>query len=152
MRTDEATAVSRLAGLVLSGGTTRISELHAGIAARAFAGVGPAARPVQAVHDTVSSLTYRTVGAALGAGATLVGALASRQVNGRPLEDTPAARVALAILNGAHGDLLGGNGILLENHVMRHLADVEAIHTYEGTETIQTLLVGRDITGVGAFV
>jgi glutaryl-CoA dehydrogenase len=48
-------------------------------------------------------------------------------------------------------DLLGGNGILLENHVMRHLADVEAIHTYEGTESIQTLLVGRDITGVGAF-
>jgi glutaryl-CoA dehydrogenase len=49
-------------------------------------------------------------------------------------------------------DLLGGNGILLENHVIRHLVDVEAIHTYEGTETIQTLLVGRDITGVGAFV
>ena len=48
-------------------------------------------------------------------------------------------------------DLLGGNGILLSNHVIRHMADVEAIHTYEGTETIQTLLVGRDITGVGAF-
>jgi glutaryl-CoA dehydrogenase len=48
-------------------------------------------------------------------------------------------------------DLLGGNGILLDNHVMRHLADIEAIHTYEGTETIQTLIVGRDITGVGAF-
>ncbi len=48
-------------------------------------------------------------------------------------------------------DLLGGNGILLENHVIRHMMDVEAIHTYEGTETIQTLLVGRDITGVGAF-
>jgi len=48
-------------------------------------------------------------------------------------------------------DLLGGNGILLENHVIRHLMDVEAIHTYEGTETIQTLLVGRDITGVSAF-
>ncbi len=48
-------------------------------------------------------------------------------------------------------DLLGGNGILLENHVMRHMADVEAIHTYEGTEAIQTLLVGRDITGVSAF-
>jgi glutaryl-CoA dehydrogenase len=28
---------------------------------------------------------------------------------------------------------------------------VEALHTYEGTETIQTLIVGRDITGVGAF-
>jgi glutaryl-CoA dehydrogenase len=48
-------------------------------------------------------------------------------------------------------DLLGGNGILLDYHVMRHLADMEAIHTYEGTETIQTLIVGRDITGVGAF-
>ena len=48
-------------------------------------------------------------------------------------------------------DLLGGNGILLDFHVMRHLADMEAIHTYEGTETIQTLIVGRDITGVSAF-
>jgi len=48
-------------------------------------------------------------------------------------------------------DLLGGNGILLDFHVMRHMADVEAIHTYEGTETIQTLIVGRDVTGVGAF-
>ncbi|MDT7672157.1 MAG: glutaryl-CoA dehydrogenase, partial [Pseudonocardiales bacterium] len=48
-------------------------------------------------------------------------------------------------------DLLGGNGILLENHVMRHLADIEAVHTYEGTETIQTLLVGRAITGHAAF-
>ncbi len=48
-------------------------------------------------------------------------------------------------------DLLGGNGILLDFHVMRHLADMEAVHTYEGTETIQTLIVGRDITGVAAF-
>ena len=48
-------------------------------------------------------------------------------------------------------DLLGGNGILLDYHVMRHMADIEALHTYEGTETIQTLIVGRDITGVGAF-
>ncbi len=48
-------------------------------------------------------------------------------------------------------DMLGGNGILLENHVIRHMTDIEAIHTYEGTETMQTLIVGRDITGVGAF-
>jgi glutaryl-CoA dehydrogenase len=48
-------------------------------------------------------------------------------------------------------DMLGGNGILLENHVIRHMTDVEAIHTYEGTETMQTLIVGRDITGIGAF-
>jgi glutaryl-CoA dehydrogenase len=48
-------------------------------------------------------------------------------------------------------DLLGGNGILLDHHVIRHMADIEALHTYEGTETIQTLIVGKDITGVGAF-
>jgi glutaryl-CoA dehydrogenase len=48
-------------------------------------------------------------------------------------------------------DMLGGNGILLDNHVIRHMADIEAIHTYEGTETMQTLIVGRDITGIGAF-
>jgi glutaryl-CoA dehydrogenase len=48
-------------------------------------------------------------------------------------------------------DLLGGNGILLENHVIRHMTDIEVLHTYEGTETMQTLIVGRDITGIGAF-
>ena len=48
-------------------------------------------------------------------------------------------------------NLMGGNGILLSNHVMRHMADMEAIFTFEGTETIQTLVVGRDITGHGAF-
>lgn len=49
-------------------------------------------------------------------------------------------------------DLLGGNGLLLDHHVIRHMADIEAIHTYEGTETIQTLIVGRDISGQSAFV
>jgi glutaryl-CoA dehydrogenase len=48
-------------------------------------------------------------------------------------------------------NLLGGNGILLDYHVMRHMADIEAIYTFEGTETIQALIVGRDITGVNAF-
>ena len=49
-------------------------------------------------------------------------------------------------------DMLGGNGILLENRVIQHLVDIEAIHTYEGTESVQALLIGRDITGIGAFV
>jgi glutaryl-CoA dehydrogenase len=48
-------------------------------------------------------------------------------------------------------DLLGGNGILLENHVARHHADMEAVYTYEGTDAIQSLIVGREITGHGAF-
>jgi glutaryl-CoA dehydrogenase len=48
-------------------------------------------------------------------------------------------------------NLLGGNGILLDYHVIRHMADIEAIYTFEGTETIQALIVGRDITGISAF-
>jgi glutaryl-CoA dehydrogenase len=48
-------------------------------------------------------------------------------------------------------EVLGGNGILLDYHVMRHFVDMEALYTYEGTAEIQTLIVGRDITGVSAF-
>jgi glutaryl-CoA dehydrogenase len=48
-------------------------------------------------------------------------------------------------------EILGGNGILLDYHVVRHMADMEALYTYEGTAQIQTLIVGRDITGVSAF-
>ncbi len=61
--------------------------------------------------------------------------------------NTSAAR---EVLSDAR-DLLGGNGLLLDFHVVRHMADIEAIHTYEGTEAMQTLIVGRDITGVSAF-
>lgn len=52
---------------------------------------------------------------------------------------------------GIARDMLGANGILLENHVIRHLVDMEAVHTYEGTESIQALLIGRRITGESAF-
>jgi glutaryl-CoA dehydrogenase len=48
-------------------------------------------------------------------------------------------------------DILGGNGLLLENHVARHLTDMEVVSTYEGTDTIQSLIVGRDVTGISAF-
>jgi glutaryl-CoA dehydrogenase len=61
--------------------------------------------------------------------------------------NTTAAREVLAEAR----DMLGGNGILLDFHVIRHMADIEAIHTFEGTATIQNLIVGRDITGLSAF-
>jgi len=48
-------------------------------------------------------------------------------------------------------DVLGGNGLLLEHHIARHLTDMEVVHTYEGTDNIQSLLVGRDITGISAI-
>ena len=49
-------------------------------------------------------------------------------------------------------DLHGGNGILLENHVARYFCDTEAIYSYEGTNEINSLIVGRAVTGMGAFV
>jgi glutaryl-CoA dehydrogenase len=48
-------------------------------------------------------------------------------------------------------DILGGNGILLANHVARHHADMEAIFTFEGTDSIQSLIVGRELTGISAI-
>src|SRR5690606_9304844 len=48
-------------------------------------------------------------------------------------------------------DILGGNGLLLDNRVPRHLTDMEVVYTYEGTDTIQPLLIGREITGISAF-
>ena len=49
-------------------------------------------------------------------------------------------------------ELLGGNGILLENHIGRFVADAEAIYSYEGTREMNTLIVGKAITGLSAFV
>ncbi len=49
-------------------------------------------------------------------------------------------------------DCMGGNGVLLEYLVARHLSDMEIVYTYEGTDTVQSLIVGRDVTGIGAFV
>jgi glutaryl-CoA dehydrogenase len=48
-------------------------------------------------------------------------------------------------------DILGGDGILLEHHVARHFADMEAIYTFEGTDSVQALIVGRAITGLSAI-
>lgn len=60
------------------------------------------------------------------------------------------ARKARQIVADAR-DILGGNGILLEYGVARHMVDMEAVYTYEGTEAIQSLIIGRDITGENAF-
>lgn len=48
-------------------------------------------------------------------------------------------------------DILGGNGILLEYQVAKHLADMEIVYTYEGTDIVQSLILGREITGIQAF-
>jgi glutaryl-CoA dehydrogenase len=48
-------------------------------------------------------------------------------------------------------DILAGNGLLLENHVARHMTDMEIVDTYEGTDSIQSLILGRALTGISAF-
>jgi len=49
-------------------------------------------------------------------------------------------------------DMLGGNGIVDEYHVIRHVMNLEAVNTYEGTHDIHALILGRQITGINAFV
>lgn len=58
---------------------------------------------------------------------------------------------ALAIAREAR-DMLGGNGISDEFHIIRHVMNLEAVNTYEGTHDIHALILGRAITGIQAFV
>lgn len=53
---------------------------------------------------------------------------------------------------GLARELLGGNGILLDHHIGRFVADAEAIYSYEGTREVNALIVGRAVTGLSAFV
>jgi glutaryl-CoA dehydrogenase len=48
-------------------------------------------------------------------------------------------------------ELLGANGVSLENSPIRHMANIEAVYTYQGTDDIHTLILGNDITGISAF-
>lgn len=61
-----------------------------------------------------------------------------------------SVRMARSVTAAAR-DLLGGNGLLIDHVVGVHLADMEAVATYEGTDSINALLVGRAITGLSAF-
>ena len=73
----------------------------------------------------------------------LTGAMAS-------LVKMTTSRRALSMCRTAR-DILAGNGLLLENEIGRHLTDMEVVSTYEGTDSMQALIVGREITGISAF-
>ena len=60
-------------------------------------------------------------------------------------------RIALEVARSAR-QVLGGNGILGDYPVMRHMMNLESVVTYEGTHEVHTLIVGEDITGEKAFV
>jgi glutaryl-CoA dehydrogenase len=81
---------------------------------------------------------------------------------GRLLDQNRAkpSQISMAKLNNvmetmkiarAARDILGGRGILADHHVIRHLCDLEAVSTLEGTESIHTLILGQEITGIAAF-
>ncbi len=59
-------------------------------------------------------------------------------------------RMALDIARDCR-DLLGGSGITLEYVAIRHMLNLESVITYEGTETVHQLIVGRELTGLNAF-
>jgi glutaryl-CoA dehydrogenase len=59
-------------------------------------------------------------------------------------------RMALDVARDAR-DMLGGNGIIDEYPVIRHMMNLETVNTYEGTEDIHRLVVGQQITGTAAF-
>jgi glutaryl-CoA dehydrogenase len=59
-------------------------------------------------------------------------------------------RAALDIARDAR-DMLGGSGISAEHVPIRHMLNLESVITYEGTETVHQLVVGKELTGVSAF-
>jgi glutaryl-CoA dehydrogenase len=91
------------------------------------------------------------------ASATMCARLAQLQAAGEARDEHSALAKAFCTVRmretvGFARELLGGNGILLEYQVGRFVADAEAIYSYEGTREINTLVVGRAITGLSAFV
>ena len=83
--------------------------------------------------------------------------LAQLQVQGQMLDEHASLAKMYTTVKcretvGYARELLGGNGILLENHVGRFVADAEAIYSYEGTREMNTLIVGRAVSGFSAFV
>jgi glutaryl-CoA dehydrogenase len=111
-------------------------------------------RPI-AGFQLVQDLLVRML-ANITASACLCARLAQLQAAGEAADEHSALAKAFCTVRmretvGYARELLGGNGILLEHQVGRFVADSEAIYSYEGTREINTLVVGRAITGLSAF-
>jgi alkylation response protein AidB-like acyl-CoA dehydrogenase len=91
------------------------------------------------------------------ASAALCARLSQLQGEGRMTDEHASMAKAFSTVRmretvGWARELMGGNGILLENNVGRYVADAEAIYSYEGTREVNTLIVGRAVTGKSAIV
>jgi hypothetical protein len=108
MRPEEIAALGDLAGEASRGLTSTIRDTHAAISRRAFRAVGPAALPVQLVHDGLAGSVYGIIGslsrATIRGGARVLGAV--EPADARSLQERPGGRRALGALNGAFGDTL----------------------------------------------
>jgi glutaryl-CoA dehydrogenase len=112
-------------------------------------------RPI-ASFQLVQDLLVRML-SNITASACMCTRLSQLQAQGRAKDHHSAMAKAFCTVRmretvGYARELLGGNGILLDEQVGRFVADAEAIYSYEGTREINTLIVGRAITGIGAFV
>jgi glutaryl-CoA dehydrogenase len=111
-------------------------------------------RPIGA-FQLVQDLLVRMLGN-ITASAALCTQLARLQEAGHARDEHSSLAKAFCTVRmretvGWARELLGGNGILLEHNVGRFVADAEAIYSYEGTREMNTLIVGRAITGLSAF-
>jgi pimeloyl-ACP methyl ester carboxylesterase len=122
VRRAEIRGLSELAGELLTAGGDVVSDMHAGIAARPFGALGPAARPVQVIHDGISSAVYSGVRGGLRALAHGGGRLAALgSEDGARAGSTPRDALALGALNGLYGDRLqaAGNALALPMTIRR---------------------------------
>jgi len=104
----------------------------------------------------VQDLLVRMLGN-ITASAALCARLSQLQDAGRMTDEQASLAKAFSTVRmretvGWARELMGGNGILLEHNVGRYVADAEAIYSYEGTREVNTLIVGRAITGRSAIV
>lgn len=103
----------------------------------------------------IQDLLVRILGNVTASQAMMV-RLAQLQAQGRANDEHSALAKVFCTVRmresvGWARELMGGNGILIDEHVGRFLADAEAIYSYEGTREMNTLIVGKAITGLSAF-
>jgi pimeloyl-ACP methyl ester carboxylesterase len=114
-RREEVRALTRLAFDELAGGPKGLGELHQALAGRAFWGVsrglGPVARPVQVMHDSIAAGVYGALRGTTGLfGRGVDVALRYRSAEGPPLSVTPGGSLVLGAIQGLRGDALEAEG------------------------------------------
>jgi glutaryl-CoA dehydrogenase len=116
--------------------------------------------PLSCLTQARYGIAWGAIGAAQACLHDLLEYTETRELFGRPLNHTQAIQLRLADMSrrittaqvlALCRDMLGGAGISAEFSPVRHMLNLESVITYEGTETIHQLVVGKELTGVNAF-